>query len=176
MIQFIADKYLEQKLKKLKRKVGAINLVAAKSALIIYDASNAETEKQVRNYARFLKEEGVKADTLGFYKLKGKEDARPQDELGYIYFDKKGLNRMKFPSDPRVLKIIGKEYHLMIDLNFESMFSLKLVSALSKANFKIGKATGYQSSVCDLTISTTNNNLDYFLNQVTTYLKMINKK
>ena len=72
MIQFIADKYLEQKLKKQKRKVGAINLAAAKSALIIYDASNGETEKQVRNYARFLKEEGVKADTLGFYKLKGK--------------------------------------------------------------------------------------------------------
>ena len=176
MIQFIAEKYLAQKLKMVKRKVGAMNLSTAKTALLLYDSSLPEMEKKVRNYARFLKEEGVKADTLGFYKLKGKEDQRPQDELGYIYFDKKCLNRLGFPSDSRVLKLIANEYHLLLDLNFNSIFSLKVVSTLSNANFKIGKASGYQNDSCDLTISTQNKELDYFLSQVTTYLKMINKK
>tara|TARA_R110000868_G_scaffold21846_2_gene90463 strand:+ start:891 stop:1424 length:534 start_codon:yes stop_codon:yes gene_type:complete len=177
MIQFIADKFLAQKLKKVNRKIGAINLATAKSALLIYDASDALVEKKVRDYARFLKEEGVKADTIGFYKLKGKEDKRPQDELSYIYYDKKCLNRLGFPKDNRILKMIGKEYHLMIDLNFNSTFSLKVISTLSKSNFKIGRSTnGCQNDVCDLTISTVNKELDYFLSQTTTYLKMINNK
>ncbi len=176
MIQFIADKYLAQKLKKVKRKVGAINLATAKSAILVYNASNASFEKKVRDYARFLKEEGVKVDTIGFYKLKGKEDQRPQDELGYVYYDKKCINRLGFPNDNRVLKMIAKDYHLMIDLNFDSTFSLKVISTLSNANFKIGRSRGYQKDICDLTISTENNELDYFLSQTTTYLKMINKK
>jgi len=176
MIQYIATKYLAQKLKKVKRKVGAINLATAKSAILIYDASNAAVEKEVRDYARFLKEEGVKADTVGFYKLKGKEDQRPQDELGYTYYDKKCLNRLGFPNDNRVLRMIAKEYHLLIDLNVESIFSLRVISTLSNANFKIGRASAYQNDICDLTISTKNNELSYFLSQTTTYLKMINKK
>lgn len=176
MIQFIADKYLAQKLKKLKRKVGAINLATAKSALIVYDATHPITEKKVRDYARFLKEEGLKTETIGFYKLKGKEDKRPEDELGYFYFDKKCNNKLGFPSDSRVLKLIAREYHLMIDLNVDSVFSLKVIATLSNANFKIGKAVGYQNQICDLTISTENRELDYFLSQTTTYLKMINKK
>ena len=176
MIKFVANKYLAQKLKKVKRKVGAMNLATAKSALLIYDASDASFEKKVRDYARFLKEEGVKADTIGFFKLKGKEDQRPQDELGYSYFDKKCLNRLGFPKDNRILKMIAKDYHLMIDLNFDSNFSLKVISALSNSNFKIGRSKGYQNDICDLTISTENNELDYFLSQTTTYLKMINKK
>jgi hypothetical protein len=176
MKQFIADKYLAQKLKRVNRKVGAINLATAKSALLVYDASNAGFEKKVRGFARFLKEEGVKADTIGFYKLKGKEDQRPTDELGYMYYDKNCINILGFPKDGRILKIIGKEYHLMFDLNFDSIFSLKVISSLSKSHFKIGRSKGYQSAICDLTISTENKELDYFLSQTTTYLKMINKK
>ena len=174
-MQFIAGKFLAQKLKKVNRKIGAINLATAKSALLIYDASDALVKKKVRDYARFLKEEGVKADTIGFYKLKGKEDKSPQDELGYTYYDKRCLNRLGFPKDSRILKIIGKEYHLMIDLNFDSIFSLKVISTLSKSHFKIGRSNGYRNDICDLTISTENKELDYFLSQTTTYLKMINK-
>tara|TARA_B110000046_G_scaffold52102_1_gene58190 strand:- start:64150 stop:64680 length:531 start_codon:yes stop_codon:yes gene_type:complete len=176
MIQFIADKFLARRLKKVNRKIGAINLAMAKSALLIYDASNVSTEKRVRDFARFLKEEGVKTDTIGFYKLKGKEDKRPEDELTYSYYDKNCLNRLGFPKDNKILKMIGKEYHLMIDLNFDINFSLKVISTLSKAHFKIGRAVGYQNDICDLTISTDNKKLDFFLSQTTTYLKMINKK
>jgi hypothetical protein len=175
MIQFIADRYLAQKLKKVRRKVGVMNFSVAKSALLVYDASNGSAEKKVRHYARFLKEEGIKTDTLGFYKLKGKEDKRPKDELGYVYYDKRCLNAFGFPKDSRLLKRIAKEYNLMIDLNVESIFSLKVISTLSNSNFKIGRAKGYQNQICDFTISTENNKLDYFLGQVTTYLKMINK-
>jgi hypothetical protein len=175
MIQFIADRYLAQKLKKVRRKVGVMNFSVAKSALLVYDASNGSVEKEVRHYARFFKEEGIKTDTLGFYKLKGKKHKRPEDELGYVYYDKRCLNAFGFPKDSRLLKRIAKEYNLMIDLNVESIFSLKVISTLSNSNFKIGRAKGYQNQICDFTISTENNKLDYFLGQVTTYLKMINK-
>lgn len=176
MKQFIAQKYLASKLKKAKRRVGVMNLSMAKTALIVYPTNSKETEKKVRDYARFLKEEGIKTDTIGFYKLKGKEDKRPADELGYLYFDKKCLNALGFPKDSRILKTIATDYHLLIDLNFDNHFSLQVISSLSAANFKVGKTSDYQKEICDLTISTENNELDYFLSQATTYLKMINKK
>ncbi|MBL4707650.1 MAG: hypothetical protein JKY48_04330 [Flavobacteriales bacterium] len=172
----IARKYLARKAKRIKRQVRAANLSAAETALIVYDASDATTEKKARNYARFLKEEGIKADSIAFYKLKGKEDKRPEDELNYLYFDKKSINWMGFPKDTRVLKCIAKKYHLLIDLNFNNNFTLEVISSLSTANFKVGKSGMYQDEVCDLTIATKDNNLDYYLSQVSTYLKMINKK
>ncbi len=103
-MNLIARKYLARKANRLKREVGVVNLSTAKSALLVYDASNAETERKARDYARFLKEEGIKVDTIAFYKLKGKEDKRPEDELSYLYYDKKSLNWF------------GREWHQKVDI------------------------------------------------------------
>lgn len=175
-MNIIARKYLASKVKKVKRKVRVVNLSAAESALMVYDASNDATEKKARNFARFLKEEGIKVDSIAFYKLKGKDDKRPKDELGYLYFDKRDRSWLGFPKDSRILTCIVKEYHLLIDLNFNNNFTLEVISSLSNANFKVGKSGGYQDEICDLTIAMKENKLEYYLEQVSTYLKMINKK
>lgn len=171
----IAKYTLQQKAKNQKRKVVAMNLDKAKTVLIVYNASSDVVEKKVRAYARFLKEEGIKTDTIGFYKSKGKEDLKPEDELGYLYYDKKGLNWQGLPKENKLLKCIAREYHLLIDLNLENEFSLSAISTLSSANFKVGRTGGYQDKVCDLTIAIENNNLDYLLEQMNIYLRMINK-
>ena len=70
--------------------------------------------------------------------------------------------------------LISKEHHLLIDLNFAPNFALRYFATLSNANFKIGKAGTYQDSICDMTIATEIQSLDYLIEQMKVYLKMIN--
>lgn len=175
MIKLIARKILGSKIKSLKRRVGVFNLKTAKTALIVYNATDSKVEDQVRNYARFLKEEGIKTDTIGFYQLKGKEDKKPINELGYVYLDRKDLNFFDFPKDNQILKLIAKEYNLLIDLNLNHDFCLEYISSLSISNFKVGIAESYKNEICDLTFDLKERNLNQYLKQITTYLKMINR-
>jgi len=165
---------LGNKLKRQKRKVKVFNLKTAKTALIIYEATHAYQEEKTRNFARFLKEEGIKVETIGFYKRKNKKELLPQDELGYVYFDKEQLNWYGFAKESKIKAIQEKEYHLLIDLNLENRFCLEVVSSLSKAHFKVGKAGGYCNQVCDLTIATEEKDIDYLIGQIKNYLNIIN--
>jgi len=170
----IASFWLKHSMAGLNRKVKVYNLHSAKSALLLYDAGSEQTEKKNRNFARFLKEEGVKVDSIGFYRKKGKTDQKPLDELTYYYVDQHQFNWFGMPKQDHLKKMLKNDYHLLIDLNFEQHFYLKYFSGLSKAHFKVGMAKGYQKEFCDLLIEMKNDDLDFFINQVKHYLKMIN--
>ena len=85
MKEFIRKIILKQKAKKLDRTIRALNLKQVKSALILYNATKRESETIVRNFARYLKEEGVKIESIGYYKRKSKKEELPPNELGYYY-------------------------------------------------------------------------------------------
>jgi len=174
MIKFIQKYLLGSKLRKSKRRVRVANLKISKSALLIYDASNEKEEKLVRQFARFLKEEGLKTESVGFYKKKNKTDEGPLDELGYHYLKKEELNWLMLPTSSKVKKMISTEYNLLIDLNLSNIFCLQFISSLSKASFKVGIADGYQKDTCDLTISIPARKLEELIEQMKVYLKMIN--
>ena len=165
---------LSNKLKRQKRRVKVFNLKTAKSALVIYEATHKYQEEKVRNFARFLKEEGIKVETLGYFKRKSKKDSLPQNELGYVYFDQEQINWYGFAKDQKVKELQKKEFHLLIDLNLENRFSLEVISSLSPAHFKVGKAAKYCKEVCDLTIATEEKDIDYLIEQIKNYLKIIN--
>lgn len=173
---FIRSIILEKKAKKLQRTVRVLNLKEIKTALIIYNATNKLTEEDVRNFARFLKEDGIKVDTIGYFKRKNQKEALPVNELGYHYFDKKICNFLGIPVNQELNKLIEKTHDLLIDLNFESNFALRYYSTLSNSGFKIGKTGNYIDTVGDLTISTDNHLLGYFIEQLKVYLKMINSR
>ena len=172
----LSNLIIKSKAKKLRRQVRVYNLQTAKTALILYDASSETIEKSARQLARFLKEEGIKVDSIAYYRKKNKEDQRPKDELSYHYYDQSGVNWLGFPQEQMFKKIIRNSHHLLIDLNFEEQFSLKFLASLSKAHFKIGRAKGYQKSVCDLTFEMKEEGIDFFIEQLKHYLKMINSK
>ena len=165
---------LGNKLKRQKRKVKVFNLNTAKSALLVYEATDNYQEEKARKFARFLKEEGIKVDSLGYYKKKNRKEELPKDELGYVYFDKEYLNWHGFAKDPKIKAFQEKEYHLLIDLNLGGRFCLEVISSLSKANFKVGKAGGYCDEVCDLTIATEEKDIEYLIDQIKNYLNIIN--
>mgnify|MGYP003635115519 CR=1 FL=1 len=174
MKEFIRKIILKQKAKKLDRTIRALNLKQVKSALILYNATKRESETIVRNFARYLKEEGVKIESIGYYKRKSKKEELPPNELGYYYFDTRACNWLGIPVNQELNNLISKEHHLLIDLNFAPNFALRYFATLSNANFKIGKAGTYQDSICDMTIATEIQSLDYLIEQMKVYLKMIN--
>jgi len=168
--------YLRQKLKRLKRKVVTHNLESAKTALILYDATEANEDKLAREFAKRLKEEMIKVDGLGFYNKKGKNVERPKDELGYVYFDPTMLNWMRIPSDKQIIKKIAFDYDLLIDLNLENHFPLEYISSLSKAKFKVGSSKSNCAEFCDLTLSLQQEDKQELMKQILVYLNMINHK
>lgn len=167
---------LKQRSKKLKRKVKAMNLDQAKTALLIYDATSPENDLLVRKMAQFFKEEGVKVDTLGFFNKKGKKVVLPKDELNYHYFSPLDLNWLKFPKAKKVIDLKKKKVDLLIDLNLNNHFSLESISTLSPAHFKVGASGSYRDVVCDLTLSLKEVNLQELIEQMKKYLNIINKK
>jgi hypothetical protein len=176
MRRWIANYRLQQKAGQEERQVRAHNLVDTNSALIVYDGSNKQRREAVIQLARFLKEERVKVETLAFYKRKGKEDKKPKDEAGYYYFDQKERNWLGFPMGGAVDSILSKEFDLLIDLNLESVFSLEVITTLAKASFKVGKAQTYCEKVCDMTIATKEQDIQYLIEQIKNYLQLINKR
>ena len=172
-MKWIKNYLLSRKQRKLKRSVRAVNLQEAKTALILYAASKDEDEKLVRNFARYLKEEGISCHTLGFYKKQHKNDRRPEDEMTYYYYDSTEVNFWGVPQKEIVQKMLATEYHLLFDLNLEQKFSLQFLSTLSISKFKVGLAAAYQKEICDLTIKLKNNNLEDLIEQMKKYLNMI---
>jgi DNA-binding transcriptional MerR regulator len=175
-VKCLATYILKQKAKKQKRKVKVMNLEQVKTALLVYDATLPENDQLARKMAQFLKEEGVKADTLGFFNKKGKKVVLPKDELNYHYFSPLDLNWLKFPKSKKVIDLKKKKVDLLIDLNLNNHFSLESISTLSPAHFKVGASGSYRDEVCDLTLSMKDADMHNLIEQIKKYLSIINKK
>ncbi len=176
MLGGIQDFLLKRKASKRKRKVQVHNLSSAKSALILYIHKDGGREKEIRDFARFLKEEGIKTSTLSFIPKKIKEEENiPKEELNYFYFSKGELNWMKIPNSNRLKKLMNEDFDLLIDFNLEGSFPLKWISSMSKSHFKVGNDRSYQAEVCDLLLGTEENTIAALQEQCKHYLNMINR-
>lgn len=167
---------LKRKAKKSKRKVQVHNLGSAKSALLLYTFKDELREKQIRDFARFLKEEGIKTTSIAFIAKKMKDESKlPKEELTYFYFDKKEVSWLTIPNSTRLKKLMRADFDLLIDLNLEESFPLQWISTLSKASFKVGNEKGYHAESCDLLLGTKENTIVALQDQCKLYLNMINR-
>lgn len=177
MINWIKNLILKHKASKLTRKVRVYNLSTAKSALILYNYRGEKREREVRDFAKFLKEEGVKTSSLAYLPKKFKDPTeRPMEELQYFYFDKGETNWFKIPVSRRLNEIIQEPYHILIDFNLEESFPLKWISYLSGASFKVGGSKAYQRESCDLLLELKAESISSLQEQCKIYLRMINQK
>lgn len=176
MLGGIQNFLLKRKLAKRKRKVQVHNLGTAKSAILLYTYHNNQREKEVRDFAKFLKEEGIKVTSLAFISKKIKEESKmPKEELNYFYFTKEELNWMKVPKSNRIKKLMNEHFDLLIDLNLEQSFPIEWISCLSNSAFKVGGNKGYQSESCDLLLGTKEESITALQEQCMYYLNMINR-
>lgn len=173
----IANTYLKLELKDHVResKPNKFSFVQTKTVGIIFDATNPEDFELVKRYVLYLREHRKKVKVLGFYPSK-RIPEMTYSKLEYDFFSVKELNWFGKPSNMVVQNFMNEKYDLLIDLNINDHFPLKYISALSKAEFKVGKYNEKDIEIFDMMIDSDNTKtLKYFLRQVDIYITMLNK-
>ena len=168
---------LEKKLRNQKRKPSLKNLDEVTSVAILYNADEEAVHKVIKNYVKFLKEEeGVKKIlALGYCSLK-ETPSYLQSKLEFDYFTKKELNMYFEPSGNAVVNFTEKQFDVLIDLTTDYVLPLRSVLFRSKARLKIGKFGDENEQHYDFMIDASQRDLSKFIEQVTYYLAVLNKK
>jgi len=177
MINLIRIFLLKRKRSKMHRKVYAYNLDTAKTALVLYNFKDEGREQEIRDFCRFLKEEGIKVSSLAYVSKKPKEgEYAPLQVLNYRYFNNTELNWLRIPQSTHLKKALAERYDLMIDFNLEDSFPIRWISQLSAAAFKVGSNRSYKRESCDLIMELKEESIASLQAQCRVYLRMINQK
>lgn len=173
---FLGNYYLLQEIKTVRRNKMFLNLEEAKTIGIVFDASEKEDFELVKKYISYLKEMKKRVKAIGFFNSK-ETPPMAYSKLEYDFFSLKDLSWNNIPKSFYVKNFIDEQYDILLDMNLKDVFPLRFISSLSRAKFKVGKSSKWNSSAFDLMFDIgTKNNLKYFLKNLDTYLFIINKK
>ncbi len=174
--ELFGNYFLRSEMSGRKRKGAFFNLSEAETIAIVFDATDPAEHELVKKYVNYLKEWRKKVKVIGFFRTK-ELPRMTYAKLEYDYFTLKEINWWHKPVSLYVKNFLAEESDVLIDLNVHDRFSLKYISAVSKAKFKIGKYSSFNKQVFDMLIQADKDkSLKFFLRQVDTYLQMINKK
>ena len=176
-IKTLAGNYsLSQQIKSVRRNKMFLNMDEAKTIGIVFDATENENFELVKKYISYLKDLKKRVKGIGFFNTKN-TPAMAYSKLEYDFFCLKDLSWNYIPNNIYVKNFIEDQYDILIDLNLKDSFPLKYISTLSRAKFKVGKSSKWNSSIFDLMLDVdASKNLKYFLRNLDTYLFIINKK
>jgi hypothetical protein len=175
--QFFAGNLLKKEMNLHPRKMAPnkFNFNTVRTVGMLFDASNPEDYELVKRYVVYLREHSKKVKVIGYFSEKN-IPAYTYSKLEYDFFSLKETNWFGKPTTHIIDNFIEEEYDLLIDLNIHDHFSLKYISALSQAKFKVGKYKEEDESIYDMMIDADNTQtLKYFLRQIDTYVTMMNK-
>ncbi|PCH93487.1 MAG: hypothetical protein COB85_06955 [Bacteroidetes bacterium] len=168
--------FLNRQVKVLERDRAVFNLKDAQTIGIVYDATDSKEFEAVKKFCKYLKERNKRIMSLGFVNVK-EEDNRFKTQLEYRFFTKKELNWHFKPTGLEVENFTEEVFDILIDFSFEESFSIKYISGLSKAKFKVGAASDNSSNYYDMVIDIGNNKtLENLIGNINHYLDMINQK
>lgn len=170
------DAHLKTKLSLTKINRTSVEFDMASSIGILFDATNPVHRNKVMQYADTMKKHGKKVDLLGFVKSKQKELSLP-----YKFFTLREVDWKMIPESAEINQFIRKKFDILINLylpNGQSVFGkdnpIKYISALSKANLRVGPFT-QNINYFDLIIDTPDGtDLDHLIKQVDFFLNRIN--
>lgn len=165
---------VKRKLKKNYRIKKFNSLKNAHKIGIVWDGSNIDYFKCITAFFLEMQEKGIQVDIVCYYP--GKILPDEYTALRYITcFKRSDLNLFFIPHISDLDEFIDTPYEILIDINFKNHFPLYLVSALSKAEFKIGAGRTINHNTFDMTIEIGNKkDISYYIDQVRHYLEMIN--
>jgi hypothetical protein len=146
-----------------------------KTVGMLFDASNPEDYELVKRYVVYLREHAKKVKVLGYFSSRH-IPTLTYSKLEYDFFSSKETNWFGKPTTHIIDNFMEEGFDLLIDLNIHDHFSLKYVTALSNAKFKVGKYKEEDEKIFDMMIDADNTQtLKYFLRQIDTYISMMNK-
>lgn len=163
---------LNNRLKKLKRKVKTHNFNTAKTAGILFNNPDDASFEEIKQFMSFLSQTDIKVIALAYIPSK----KVPENYLmrkGFNFYCKSDLNWYLKPKNEIIEQFITQEFDIMFDLSTKHCFTTYYVGSLSKANFKVGRQ--YDMSYHDLSFEIKeNNSVGYLIEQIKHYLNILN--
>ena len=171
----IGNSILSKKLELVKRKVYYSNISRIKTIGIVWDASKSQDFSTLSKFHQKMNERGINVTIFGYYP--GKELPDQYTALRYLTcIRNKEVSFFYLPSSAEAENFINTAYDILIDINFEKVFPVFCIAALSIARFKVGlfdKEAG--NSAYDLMIELKKPVVvEDYLSNVIHYLEMIN--
>lgn len=172
--QNIGNRMLRKRFKNTKRNKTAHNFKSASSATIIFDVLIPDSFTVVKDFSKYLKENGISTKVIGFVA----QNEIPQEMLLWANFEfitKKEINWYGKPGGPVAESHFNSEPDILFVFSFARSLSIDFLSQLSKARFKVGCFTE-DSNDYDLMINPPGSkcDLEFLTEQVKLYINMLN--
>lgn len=172
IIRRIGRLNLNNRLKKLNRKVQVHNFDSAKTAGILFNSPDEKSFEAIKQFLSFLTQKDLKVIALGYIPSK-KVDEKFLMRKGINFYSKADLNWYYKPKNEIIDQFINQDFDILFDLSTLDYFTIKYVGSLSKASFKIGKQS--DNIYNDLTIDiASNNSVNYLIEQIKHYINILN--
>jgi hypothetical protein len=171
----IGNKILRIRVSKRSRDRKFKNFREVKSIGVVWNASKQDEFQVLSRFNQKMQEIDVDVKILGYYH--GKHLPDQYTALRYLTcIRNEETNLFYIPDSTDVKSFIGNKFDILIDINFENIFTLKYITLLSKATFKIGLfETEGNNSAFDLMMEMKKPvKVEEYLRQVIQYLEMIN--
>jgi hypothetical protein len=173
----IGKMILSKDVARMKRKVDYSNFKNIRSIGIVWDASKTGEFPSLSKFHQRMQE--IKIDVTVFGYFPGKNLPDQYTAIRYLRCIRKDeINKFYHPDSSETSSFIKNQFDILIDVNFEKLFPLCVVTALSRAKFKIGLISSEPSeSPFDMMMDIKNPiDIDSYLTQVIKYLEMIKDK
>lgn len=171
----IAGALVRKRVARSNRKMVYSNFSKVKSIAIVWDAAKQNEFQALTRFYQKMHERNIEVKIMGYYDGKNLPDQ--YTAIRYLTCIRKTeLNLLFFPESTEIKSFINNKFDVLIDINFDKLFSLIYITNLSKASFKVGLfETDTHHEPFDLMMEMEKPvNIDNYLNQVIQYLEMIN--
>lgn len=167
---------LKKELESQTRKVIAKNIKNINKVGIVFNADDERTFKEVKQYVKHLKEEGVKVvKAIGYCSLK-EMPFFLQPSLDFNFIGKKDINWYYKPVGIDADNFKTEDFDVLIDLTTEKSYPLRFLFGIAAARLKIGKYNDKDEMLYDFMIDVSDGkSIPFFTQQIDHYLSMINK-
>jgi len=169
----IGKRVLKKKLKGFDRLVHVHNFETAQSAVILFDANDAASFPQIKDFRKYIEGQGIQCKSFGYVQQK----EIPQEMLfqkSFSFITKNDVNWYLKPMGETVDEFYSHKPDLLFDLSMKVPLELQFLVKLSEAQFKISSYTDEENDY-DLMIKLTEqDDVGYLCEQIKHYVSMLN--
>lgn len=130
----------------------------------------AESDLEIRRFAKEFSDLGIVTNTLGFVDEK-ELDGHFSPNLRSDYFCLKDVNRLKLPIRSNVMRFISEPYDYLLVCITNVHEPILGVASLSKANMRVGKYLKEYDFCLDIMIDGKHDSLRALNDEILDYLK-----
>lgn len=170
---YLVKRKVKQVVGSKKRNLRLLEFEKVTSVGIIFDASDEKKYKRANHLIGYLKSKRKIVSAIGFVYLK-ELPHYADNTLSNNYLFKKDVNWYNYPKASFIDDFLNKEFDLLIDLNFDNIPSLRVITKYSLAHCKVGLNQGGEEEIFDFMLEgISKDDINLFLKELIKYLELI---